>query len=87
MNKDLIKISWIEDGVKHPWITVFDCSGLYENHPERKYAYQEQDPSWHWFDCRDGTTLQDVMAYLWKNVISVSAIIEKNLTIVIERGE
>ena len=84
MNKDLIKISWIEDGVTHEWIRVFHYDD--PKHPERKYAYKEQNPHTYWFDGHYND-LQKVMAYLWENVISVSAIIENNLAIVVEKGD
>ena len=83
MKDEILRVSWIdEQGKKHPWIVV----GHYDDpkHPRRKYCYQEQNPATIWFD--DAENLQDVMSYLWKNVINASVIAERGITIVIEKA-
>lgn len=83
MEKDLLNIYWTDaKGEKHLWITV----GTYHDpkHPNRKFCYHEQNPQTYWFD--DAKNLQDVMAYLWENVISTDAILEKGITITVEKA-
>jgi hypothetical protein len=83
MKVKLIKISWIDgEGKKHEWITV----GLYDDpkHPRRKYCFSEGTPCLTWFD--DANTLEECIAWLWANKISVDAIMEQNVTVIVEKA-
>jgi len=82
MKEELLKISYVENGEKHEWISV----GTYDDpkHPRRKYCYSEGGPWTTWFDGAEN--LQDCLSWLWKNVIDAKAVIEKNLTIIVEKA-
>lgn len=83
MKTELLKIMVVaQDGKKSDWITV----GLYDDpdHPRRKYCYRECSPCTIWFD--DAQNLQDVLSYLWKNVIDASGIVERGYSIIVEKA-
>lgn len=83
MRKEHIKISWLDaSGEKHPWLTIADYDD--PKHPNRKYCYYERSPWVTWFD--DAENLQDVLSYLWKNVIDAKAITEDGVTIIVEKA-
>ena len=82
MKDELITISYVEDGQTHVWLRV----GTYddEKHPNRKYCYQEGIRVV-WFN--DAQSVNDVLAYIFRNVVNMEAITEKGITLIIEKAK
>ena len=84
MEEEILKICWIKDGKKTEWITI----GKYYSdpkHPNRKFCYREGNSmNTIYFD--DARNFQDVLSYLWQNVIDANVIPEMGIMIVVEKA-
>lgn len=83
MKECLIEI-WYRDpetGERVKWIRV----GTYDDpkHPNRKFCYDECNPQTIWFN--DAKTLEDVMSYLWREVIPAECVAERGFEITVQR--